>query len=80
MSLEHAPQRDGVRVLRQKQVCEMLGISGSTLWQWVRDGKFPPPIELGPNTKAWLGEEIDRHLLARAKERNRKREVGDDVE
>ena len=69
MSLEHAPQRSGVRVLRQKQVLELLGISHSTLWEWVRKGRFPQPISLGPNTRAWLQEEIDQHLLARAKER-----------
>jgi prophage regulatory protein len=70
MSLEHAPQRSGVRVLRQKQVLELLGISHSTLWEWVRKGRFPRPISLGPNTRAWLPEEIDQHLLARAKERD----------
>jgi prophage regulatory protein len=69
MTLEHAPQRSGVRVLRQKQVLELLGISHSTLWEWVRKGRFPRPISLGPNTRAWLQEEIDQHLLARAKER-----------
>jgi prophage regulatory protein len=69
MSLEHAPQRSGVRVLRQRQVLELLGISHSTLWEWVRKGRFPQPISLGPNTRAWLQEEIDQHLLARAKER-----------
>ena len=70
MSLEHAPQRSGVRVLRQKQVLELLGISHSTLWEWVRKGRFPRPISLGPNTRAWLQSEIDAHLLARTKERD----------
>ena len=71
MSLEHAPQRSGgVRVLRQKQVCALLGISSSTLWAWIKDGRFPKPIDLGPNSRAWLGEEIDQHLLARARERD----------
>jgi prophage regulatory protein len=69
MSLEQAPQRSGVHVLRQKQVLQLLGISHSTLWEWVRKGRFPRPISLGPNTRAWLQEEIDQHLLARAKER-----------
>jgi prophage regulatory protein len=76
MSLEHAPQRSGVRILRQRQVLELLGISGSTLWQWVKDGRFPRPIPLGPNSVAWLQDEIDQHLLGRAKERDRQREAG----
>jgi prophage regulatory protein len=70
MSLEHSPARGGVRILRQRQVLELLGISSSTLWEWVRKGRFPRPISLGPNTRAWLPEEIDQHLLARAKERD----------
>ena len=48
MSLEHSPARSGgVRVLRQKQVCALLGISGSTLWAWIRAGTFPKPIDPG---------------------------------
>lgn len=71
MSLEHSPARGGVRILRQRQVLQLLGISASTLWDWVRRGRFPAPIALGPNTRAWLQSEIDEHLLARAKERPR---------
>jgi prophage regulatory protein len=70
MSLEHSPARGGVRILRQRQVLQLLGISASTLWDWVRRGKFPRPIAIGPNSRAWLGDEIDAYLLARAKERD----------
>jgi prophage regulatory protein len=80
MSLEHAPQRGGVRILRQKQLLEMLGISGSTLWQWIKDGQFPAPIDLGPNSRAWLQSEVDAHLLERAVERDRKRRARGGVE
>jgi prophage regulatory protein len=76
MSLEHAPQRGGIRILRRKQVLELFGISSTTLWEWVRTGKFPAPISLGPNTRVWLAEEIDGLLVERAKERDRKREAG----
>jgi prophage regulatory protein len=70
MSLAHSPARGGVRILRQRQVLELLGISSSTLWEWVRQNKFPKPFALGPNSRAWLGDEIDAYLLARAKERD----------
>jgi prophage regulatory protein len=70
MSLEHSPARAGLRILRQRQVLELLGISASTLWEWVRRGRFPKPIAIGPNSKAWLADEIDAHLLARVKERD----------
>ena len=75
MSLEHSPARSGVRVLRRKQILEMFGISNTTLWEWVRTGKFPAPIDLGPNTRAWLAEEVDAFLLQRAKERPQQLEL-----
>ena len=29
------------------------GKSTATLWRWVRDGLFPAPIRIGPNSVAW---------------------------
>jgi len=36
----------------------LLPVSKATLWQWVRDGKFPRPIKLGANTTAWKVEDV----------------------
>jgi prophage regulatory protein len=73
MSLEHNPARAGLRILRRQLVLDMLQISASTLYNWIAQGKFPAPIEAGPNTRAWLAHEIDEHLLQRAKERDEQR-------
>jgi prophage regulatory protein len=70
MSLEHSPARTGLRVLRRKQVLDKLGISPATLYAWVAKGKFPKPIAIGANTKAWLEHEIDELLLQRTAERD----------
>ena len=70
MSLEHSPVRGGVRILRQRQVLELLGISSSTLWEWVRRTSFPSRSRSDRTAGAWLGDEIDAYLLARAKERD----------
>ncbi|MBP2544344.1 helix-turn-helix transcriptional regulator [Acinetobacter guillouiae] len=39
----------------------LIGVSEKTIWQWVREGKFPTPIKLGGVTvwrssdiKAWM--------------------------
>jgi predicted DNA-binding transcriptional regulator AlpA len=40
-------------------VLERFGISNSTLNNWIKAGRFPAPIELGPNVRAWLEEELD---------------------
>lgn len=37
---------------RGKQICAALGVSRSTLHEWIRAGKFPPPIKLG-GRNAW---------------------------
>lgn len=37
---------------RGKQVCAALGVSRSTLHEWIRAGKFPKPIKLG-GRNAW---------------------------
>lgn len=34
-------------------------VGKSTWWQWVRDGKAPAPVKLGPRTTAWNEWEID---------------------
>lgn len=41
------------RYLRERQLLELLPITDSTLWRWIRDGKFPRPVKLGPGTSAW---------------------------
>jgi prophage regulatory protein len=70
MSLEHSPARAGVRTLRLKQVCARFNVSPSTVWEWVRQGRFPRPVDLGPNTRIWLEDELDTHVLERARARD----------
>ena len=40
-------------------------ISRSTLWRWVRAGRFPAPHKIGPNVTAWRAEEV-REFMAKA--------------
>jgi prophage regulatory protein len=68
MSIESSPTRTG-RLYRRKQILELLGISNATLYQWIRAGRFPAGIPIGPNTRAWAGDEIDATLQQRARER-----------
>jgi prophage regulatory protein len=49
-------------ILRRNSVCERVGISGTTLFRWVRAGLFPKPLRLGPNTVGWLEADIDAWL------------------
>lgn len=45
-------------LLRLPQVKQMIGVSGSTIWQWSRDGKFPKPVKLGTRTTAWRHSDV----------------------
>ena len=36
----------------------LIPIGKSTWWQWVRDGKAPAPVKLGPRTTAWKSSDI----------------------
>lgn len=47
-----------VRYVRIKEVCAYLGVSRATLSRWRKNGGFPEPETLGPNTKAWRMETI----------------------
>lgn len=39
---------------------QRLGVSGSTIWSWIKQGKFPPGISLSQNVTAWDAQAVDR--------------------
>lgn len=47
------------RLVSTKYVCEVLGISRTTLWRWLSDGRFPKPMQLGPMRTVWQPCDID---------------------
>lgn len=40
----------------------LVPVSASTLWLWVRDGKFPKPVKLGERVTAWRVEDVRAYL------------------
>lgn len=61
MSPENSPTA-GRRLLRPREVMARIGCSRVTLWRWVREGRFPPPIHPGPNFTAWPEDEIENYI------------------
>jgi len=43
------------------------GTSRVTIWRWVRAGIFPAPIKIGPNSSAWLLEDVLAWVSSRKK-------------
>ena len=53
------------RFLRLPQVMEKTGIGRSSIYAKVRDGSFPPPIQLSQRIIAWIEDEIDAWMEER---------------
>ena len=53
-------------LIRQRDLCALLGISRSTLFRWERDGTFPRRLKLGPKRVAWRKSDIDDWLTGRS--------------
>lgn len=47
-----------MKLLRLKQVLENIPVSKSTIFQWVKDGKFPQPVKLSARCTAWRDEDV----------------------
>ena len=58
-------KRQSRRIIRPKGVEEKIDRSRVQIWRDVRDGKFPAPIQLGPNAVGWFEDEIDDWLASR---------------
>ena len=56
-----------------KAVCELTGLSASTIWGLIRTGRhdFPKQIKLTSRISVWKKSEIDAWLLKREQESRR---------
>jgi predicted DNA-binding transcriptional regulator AlpA len=43
------------------------GRSRVQIYRDIRDGKFPAPFELGPNSIGWYEQQVEQHLASRPK-------------
>ncbi|MFA9459909.1 helix-turn-helix transcriptional regulator [Thiohalorhabdus sp. Cl-TMA] len=53
------------RVLRLREVSDRYGLSRSTVYRLMGQGKFPKPIQLGPQAVAWRVEDLEEWLASR---------------
>ena len=53
------------QMLRPPEVMTRTGLSRTTIWRKVRDGTFPPPVEIGVNSIGWPAAEISAWLNSR---------------
>jgi predicted DNA-binding transcriptional regulator AlpA len=58
--------------MRLPDVLTLLGVSRSTFWQGIRDGRYPPGVKIGRRATAWSAGSI-RALLERLAEGSQQR-------
>jgi prophage regulatory protein len=47
-------------LIRLSDVCELVGVSRSTIYQWASEGRFPQPVHVGERAVRWRIVEIER--------------------
>ncbi|SFM41629.1 transcriptional regulator, AlpA family [Marinobacter pelagius] len=40
------------------EVSSRYKVSTKTIWRWVREGRFPRPVKVGPGTTRWREEDL----------------------
>ena len=48
-----------MKLLRVKEVVKKTSVGKSTIWAWVKEGKFPKPIKLSDRISVWKESDID---------------------
>ena len=54
---------EGTRLVRLPEILKLTGTTKATIYNWLRAGRFPRPLKMGPkavgwrwtDVKAWLG-------------------------
>src|SRR5262245_25154460 len=65
-----AQPHDRMQLLPKSEVCRLFGgINASTLYRGIRQGRYPKPVRVGPNSSRWLLAECQAALRAMVEER-----------
>ena len=54
------------KVLRLPEVMEKTGIRRSSIYAWMKDGRFPKQIKMGLRASGWIEQEVDEWIERRA--------------
>jgi prophage regulatory protein len=62
-----APKEEstGTVFLSKAQVLDKIPVTAPTLWNWVRQGKFPKPRAISSNKVVWIQEEVEEWMRSR---------------
>lgn len=51
-------KNDIPKIMSIKNVSEITGLAKSTIYKWIGNGQFPPPIRLGAKKIGWLNTTV----------------------
>ena len=54
------------RIIRKKELCEITGLSYSTIYRLEKLGRFPKRRKLGDWAVGWLGKDVDTWVASQA--------------
>ena len=54
-----------VRLISKVEVMDRVGLTFPTIWQWMREGRFPLSREVAGGKALWLESEINEWILSR---------------
>ena len=70
-----APRTPPPAILRRPEVEARTGLACSTIYDGIKAGTFPAPIQLGPKAVGWVESEINAWLAARVVARDAARKA-----
>jgi len=53
------------RILRDGEVCALTGISRTTRWRLIREGRFPKPVRLTSTAIGWRASSVAQWIAER---------------
>ncbi|HHC6598907.1 TPA: helix-turn-helix transcriptional regulator [Vibrio parahaemolyticus] len=59
-----------MKLIRQKEVTEMTGVSRASVYKLMAVGRFPKSVSLGERAVAWVESEVQELILERIAERD----------
>lgn len=46
----------------KKGISPIVPVCRATIWNWVRESKFPKPIQLSPSVTVWRASDIEKYI------------------
>lgn len=63
-------------LLRKREVLRLLGMSNSSFYAFIKAGKIPPGVPIGPRMKGWPASEIESYIQSCIAKRDGQQEGG----